>query len=727
MSLAELKQAVEDFGRDFFSHKILFHKNIDYTLITSRIFNNTKTSELITILKGMPHIKNKLDFCIEIIRWIAIKRFTFTNDYFKDLKIAFKLSLLYFFDFKTITPVKIIKEVYQVELERGNHVYLCFDSRHAESPVIILLLILLAQKLSEIIDASPFYLKNKRAKLREYVDKRFPNLSTTYKYILVDFLEYFEEKITIQIKDYNDEEMASKFFLESLIENYDLVMELLEIIEKDFWIKNIIKKYIKTIKNSILENYEKNCKIAIVTREKYKRILVAKEAEDSDIGEIIILPNELKKALLIKGQLGVEKNEEIKLYVILEEVEKNKNTYNVILPLQLKDKGNTTELYLFICEKCNKVDYTSYCKECKREKRIAYLCRECGITNLTDKCISCGKQITLIATVNTNHLELFKGLKDDMKISYKNIKYLEPNVKQELRIKHNIEISEKGVAEIELKAVPSTEFVVDDTIIELKEDEIILPSEIIPSIEKILTYTKEMTEMLYNLKELKTINLRIDEGSYLFVSSDNGIIHYNVKVKKILNSKFAIIHPVLYELLFDDYLVGNTIKIAIPLDFLLNASALYFDEEETCYIITEINHSKEKQIPKLKTEIVLNKNEETGRFSAAILNFRLKYKLLKILSEEIKNKIEPLIKCPKCGAVIDRPPIFLRCFKCGNKLSYKWSKKELTNIIKDLNRILEDQEMFKKYRRTNRKIKWFVSDYLKEEEKFERLDKFFSQ
>ncbi len=729
MKLIELKQITENLGRDFESHKILFHEKINYAIIAAKIFNNPKVSELITILENMPYIKKKLELSVELVRWIATKRFAFTNDYFKDLKTAFKCALLYFFDFKSIAPIRYIKGVYQEEIERGNHVVLHLDSRYSESPIMTLLAILLAEKLREMINASAFHLKNRRPRLREIVDKRFPNLSITYKYILADFLENFEEKIAIQIIDNNKEERASKFFLDSLIEKYDFTIELLEIIDKDFWLRNIIKKYIDFIKNSILENYEKDCKMTIISEEINKKILVAEELENSDISKIAFLPNELKRTLLLRGQLSNDAPGQMKLYIPINEDVPNKNVYTTILPLELRDKQNDSieiSSYRFVCESCGEIGYTSYCEKCKREKRIAYFCEKCGIANLAEECISCGKEVSPLFTINIIPSRLF-NLNANEEACYKKIKYVEPFFKPQLRTKYDIKISEKGATEIELKVLPSNEIVIDGTTIELKENEILLPRTAVSHIQRVTKYLKETLETFYNSKEIGKINFEINEGSDLLISRSTGIVHYIVKIKRILDIEYAVIHPFLYELLFSEATIGNLISLYIPMDFLLNASALYFEDEAVCYIITEPPIPKERPRQKLKVKLQHPGLTEEESFSTVTLNFRLKYKLLKEIVEVTKSKIETSIKCPKCGNAIGRPPIFLRCSKCGSKLNYRWGRKELMSTIKEFDSILQAQDMMKKYKRINRKIKWFISDYLKEEEHFERLDKFFSQ
>lgn len=686
MSIDELKSKVESLGRDFASHKIFFFQILEPSLLAGNVFSSPKLAGLVKRLETMPYIQDKLEFCVELVRWIALKRDTITDDYLEDLRLAVQCATLYYFNFLTNSPTRGILKVYQEEIAKGNYLVLVMDKEKFEESILPLFAIFLVERLKEIMNASTYYLKNKKEKLKEFIESNYSYMSYDYRILLFNFLKIFEEKITVKIIDKKEEILASEFFLKSLIENYNNTIKILKMIDKDEWFKKIVIKYTRLFKNLLIKEKEK------ILRE---HTLMEEPQDNTLIEEIIGKETEL---------FILNRSEEIR--------------HNLILPSAFASFNEAEiESYIFVCEECLELGHLPYCEKCKREKRMTYFCETCGIANITEECISCGNKISSTKRIKLNIEKLIPRLDLFDKKDFRGIKFLEAPFKAGLRLKHDVLIAENGVAELEIKVSDATHFIYGSERLELKENEIIIPSSIAIKFSNVSNYLKEELEY-YSLK-IKVPDT-INEGDLLLIRRKSGIIYYPVKVKKIVeNIKEAVINPLLYNLLFGSELRCNIAELCLPLDVLLNASALLFDEEKAAYIITKIKNEGKTEYKEYKLGRIPN--------DILLLNIRIKHQLLLAIANAIREEINMKIKCNRCETTLPRITLALRCYRCGSKLLYRLSRSKVRPLVKDFDSIMQNEpSISRSYKRSSRRLKKYILDYLKEEDRSMRLDKFFS-
>ena len=157
------------------------------------------------------------------------------------------------------------------------------------------------------------------------------------------------------------------------------------------------------------------------------------------------------------------------------------------------------------------------------------------------------------------------------------------------------------------------------------------------------------------------------------------------------------------------------------MDFLLNASARLIDGEKAAYFLIMAPEMKEDE-EKPKKIIITRETEENDK----ILAFNFKNNFMNEYARLIETNIGLQIRCPKCDNLMQRPKIHLFCNKCGARLTYRWIKKEVNDASKEYNEYLKNSTLQPIYKFNSRKLKKLVYRFFKEEEKFERLDKFFN-
>lgn len=697
MSIFELKDKFVALGKNFENHKIYFHKTIVKPYIAGLIYNE-KLSEVITLLESDPRIKNKKDLCIELLRNFALKKARVTENYEENLKIALQASLLYYFDFASYEPILAISKIYQEEIGRGNHLVVYVDTKEVEDPLIMLAALVFAEKIKAFINASPYRIKKNRERIINIL-KQLKCIEITSKLNLIDLAYIIIEKFSIYFADLveKDEYLPLIIVIRSLIEDFNKTLEIIKIIDEDEWLSNIIKEHQYIF-------------IELSYADKMEKINVYKRNITS---EAINLPSETSGnvfSLKLKDDKYIEGNGSLILGV--EDTGANRmQAFDAILPEEIKEEK---ELFLhkFICENCFRIDFQSFCRQCKRYKRIAYRCPECGIININNFCIYCGKKISDLDKTKLSFHSIFSSENTDLdfsniQICYRKINYIEPSFTIMKRIKRGLKVSENGACEIELEVVPCEKLVIEGKGIEIAPFDIILPINAKKEIDKITEYINEELEGL-------GININFDKNEYLLIRTSKGLIYYEVKVEGFHNINVALISPKLYRRLFPAGKKGK-LKICLPIDLLLNGTGLLFQDEKIAYIVTIYEDDRED---KEKFELLI-KPEATKEN----ISFKLKHQLLRNIAMNAKKEITTGLRCKKCDTFFPRITAFLGCRSCGSKLQYRWSRKGVSPFLKEVDEIIAQNKV---YKRMIRKLKKPIYAYLKGEELSERLDKFFN-
>jgi len=730
MDLDEIIDEIREIGRDFNFHKIYFFEKIHKSLLLGFIFDNPKVSELITKTENIPITKNKLDFCVELLRNVSLKRITLSNDYFKDIKTTLQCALLIYFDFLDFSPLKGILDIYQEEIGKGNYLVLKIDYEQFKEPIIPLLAIFLVERLREIINASPYFIQDKKY-IEEVVNRKFPKLSIAMQSIMKDFLKYVLEKVSIRLIDVRNQNLSPlDIFLDSIVLYYDETLEILELVDRDRFLRNIIAKYTEFIRKLILENYGSS-----VT------LLLSKASNSKTNIEFLVNLNSYKKLekIIDVEDLRIkipsfdkfdEKKTKEKLGIIIknEKIEKEKQ---VQLPIVFKEKFAEeieADLYSFICENCLKHGYTDYCPECKRDKRVSFYCDNCKISNQGFICISCGQElvptrkqkINISSEIVKKLYEIKLGPEYILSIDFINTKYIEPPEKIAAKVKNKIITAENGVAEISVKVVPIKSYEFNGKIIDIDDDEIILPNSIMEKFNNITNYLKDILNLYNELKNNTKFDI-LKNKKILLIRNSRNYIYYPIKIKDIIDSEFALISPRLYEKLFGKVISENEVKICHLLDFLLNASSRLINGENcSCLLITSTNENE--KISKEDSNLLEKEKEDPPK----VIAFNFKMNFMRSLISLIETNVSLQIRCAKCENIMSRPKIRLFCTKCGSRLTYKKVKREISEAMKEYNEYLKINTLSPIYKFNNRKIKKAFYRFFKEEEKLEKLDKFFN-
>jgi len=261
-----------------------------------------------------------------------------------------------------------------------------------------------------------------------------------------------------------------------------------------------------------------------------------------------------------------------------------------------------------------------------------------------------------------------------------------------------------------------------ESLYQIKDDEILLPESVLERLKKINSYILELIN-IYRKEDLKDFcKESIKEGDIILARSIRGLIFYPLTIKGFIKKSYGIISKTLYDALYGEIIADNLIRICLPQDFLLNASALYLDDLRGLYILTDIP-KREKKSEALRISLEESSNETQNDLSFAIY---FKHRVLQPLTNAIKENITMKIKCPRCENLLDRPKMNIYCPKCKNRITYKWFKKEINALLKEYSNFTQLSSLSILYRKNNRRLKRYVYTYFKEEERFEKLDKFFN-
>jgi hypothetical protein len=726
-AIETLIEKAEKIGRDFESHKIFFHKRIINAILVSNIFNNRKLSELITNLENTVGVKNKLELCSEILRSVALKRVIITNDYNNDLKIALQTALLYYFNFVDSSPLRGILELYQEEISKGNYVVLKLNLKEIKEPIISFLAAVLAEKLREIISASEYTIRDKTF-IISLINKKFKKINIYHKRLLFEFLKFLFDKFTIKIIDENESEnIYLDIFLDSLIYYFDEALKILKLIDPDEWLKNIISKYRLLLKKIYIQEY--NDTINVYDRDSEKSDIRIVSSIEMHTPHSVIDLESFRKVISRYGNRISNGNRHI-VGLKLKETQLEDYYYQVILPYRNKKNNNEFDSFSFVCENCLEISCFEYCENCRREKRLTYYCNKCGIANEYKRCISCDSTLSPILKFKEDPLKLIEEKLIESNITPEKIQKLKfsrtffyPSpCKLSIRLKHNQDIAENGVAEIVLPIIVSDYIEDREGLYQIKDDEILLPESVLEKLKKINSYILELIN-IYRKEDLKDFcKESIEEGDIILARSIRGLIFYPLTIKGFIKKSYGIISKTLYDALYGEIIADNLIRICLPQDFLLNASALYLDDLRGLYILTDIP-KREKKSEALRISLEESSNETQKDLSFAIY---FKQRVLQPLTNAIKENITMKIKCPRCENLLDRPKMNIYCPKCKNRITYKWFKKEINALLKEYSNFTQLSSLSILYRKNNRRLKRYVYTYFKEEERFEKLDKFFN-
>jgi len=722
-TIEKLIEKAEKIGRDFESHKIFFHKRIINAILVSNIFNNRKLSELITNLENT--IKNKLELCSEIMRSVALKRVVITNDYNNDLKIALQTALLYYFNFVDSSPLRGILELYQEEISKGNYVVLKLNLNEIKEPIISFLAAVLSENLREIISASEYTIRDK-AFIISLIDKKFKKINIYHKRLLFEFLKFFFDKFSIKIINENDsEDIYLDIFLDSLVYYFDETLKVLKLIDADEWLKNIIIKYSLLLRKIYIQEYKDVISVYNRNFEKLDmRIVLSVESHTPH--SAIDLDN-FRKIISAYGNRISNENKHIAGLKLKET--QLEDLYQVILPYRKKN-NNEFDSFSFVCEDCLEISCFEYCENCKRERKLTYYCNKCGIANEYKMCISCGSMLSPILKFKQDPLKLIeeKLIESNLmpekiqKLKLSHTFYYPSPHKLSIRLKHNLDIAENGVVEILLPVIVSDYVEDHEKIYQIKDDEILLPESVLERLKAINSYILEVVK-IYQKEELKDFcKESIEEGDIILARSIRGLIFYPLRIKGFIKKDYGIISKTLYDALYGETIVDNLIRICLPQDFLLNASALYLDDLRGLYVLTDIP-KKEKKEGALRVSLDESLDETRNDLSSAIY---FKNHVLRPLTNAIKENITIKIKCPRCESFLERPKMNIYCPKCKNRIAYRRFKKEINALLKEYNNFTQISGLSILYRKNNRRLRKYVYTYFKEEERFEKLDKFFN-
>ncbi len=134
------------------------------------------------------------------------------------------------------------------------------------------------------------------------------------------------------------------------------------------------------------------------------------------------------------------------------------------------ETGNVSaEIAEYVCPKCKKKSFHSYCQECKVRTKLMSYCKECKKSVLADKCPSCGNKTFFsgehefnlrieLEKAKSNLREPLPDLIKGVKGMISDAKEIEPLEKGILRAKHDVHIFRDGTSRFELLNATITHF-----------------------------------------------------------------------------------------------------------------------------------------------------------------------------------------------------------------------------------------------------------------------------
>ena len=736
-------------GKEPLEHGIFFIFETEIENLPSIIFNNNEITQRIKLLEQI-YKTNKFLVAKQILADFALKRLVISKNFEENLTYGLQLALFYLLEYKSKIPFDMIKNVYQENIDKGNHLVLIIDKEKVETyPFITFLTWILATLYKSILNASDFNSKPPLESIIDYVITKCNFKEIKHYQAIKELIEIIYRRNNIEIIDKNDRQSLIPEMILIIINTfcfyYDEIIKIVNSYNELEWLNIIINKYLYLL--SKLNFYKEKENILFLLKISTQNDV----AQINQIGklEIITLHPKLYKNFSKTNLVGwdINNNKLLPILPKLDNIEKEKlrqskiflfrkkinndEEFTFLVPSKLYKDEKAILIYpsyLFRCEKCFDIDNSDYCSICNREKRIIATCVKCKNTSIRidNKCTGCGGNIHALYYIKINlqhelnvyskrlNVEKEKILELLINSNYQKESYLLENLaKGYIRSKYDLKADSNGACKITVDVATY----LNEKIIE--EDEIILPNYVLSKLKSIREYILELKRELYKQQNIK----KKDEQFLLLITTEDNLLYYLVKIKGSTENEFAIIHPKLYAKLNSHLNPSNKIHIYLLEDFLLNYSKFY-SENSQCpvFLVLNENRNEQRSKPVLKLDIPFEENTEIQFRELALYNIKLTL-LNQVIEKAIAN-VRIGLKCENCNTEYTRIPVFTRCKKCKKKLRYKWNKGPLIPYIKEIEKQIQTFNLFPYIKKIRRPIIRFVEGYFKDYDVYEKLDKF---
>ena len=744
----EIWGETKEIGKEPFEHGIFFISETEIKNLPSIIFNNNEIAQRIRLLEQI-YKMNKFLVAKQILADFALKRIVISKNFEENLTCGLQLALFYLLEFKSKIPFEMINNVYQEDIDKGNHLVLIIDKEKVEAyPFITFLTWVLATLYKSILNASDFNLKPSLESIINYIITKCNFKEIKHYQAIKELVEIIYRRYNIEIIDKNSRQSLIPEIILVIINSfsfyYNVIIKIISSYNEFEWLNIIINKYLYLLNN--LNFYKEKENIIFLLRIPMQNN-IAQINQIEDLETVILDPkvyknfsntnfagwdiknNKLLPILPKVSNINKETSKQYKIFLFKKTLN-SEEEFTFLVPSKLYKDEKAILIYpsyLFRCEKCLDIDNSNHCNICNREKRIIAICVECKNTRIgiDNKCLVCGERIHTLYYVKINlqhelndyskrlNIEKEKILELLINSNYKKELYLLENLaKGYIRNKYGLKVDSTGACKITVNVATS----LNEKIIE--EDEIILPNYVLGKLKSIREYILELKREIYkqNIK-------RKDEPFLLLITVQDNLLYYLVKIKGSSENDFAIIHPKLYAKLTPHLTPNNKIHIYLLEDFLLNYSKFYSENTQVPVFLV-LNENKSEQISQtdLKLDIPFEENTEAQFRELAL--YSIKLTLLNQIIEKAIANVRIGLKCENCDKEYTRMPVFTRCKKCRKKLRYKWNKGPLIPIIKEIEKQTQTFNLFPYIKKIRRPVIRFVEGYFKDYDAYEKLDKF---
>lgn len=744
----EIWGETKEIGKEPFEHGIFFISETEIKNLPSIIFNNNEIAQRIRLLEQI-YKMNKFLVAKQILADFALKRIVISKNFEENLTYGLQLALFYLLEFKSKIPFEMINNVYQEDIDKGNHLVLIIDKEKVEAyPFITFLTWVLATLYKSILNASDFNLKPSLESIINYIITKCNFKEIKHYQAIKELVEIIYRRYNIEIIDKNSRQSLIPEIILVIINSfsfyYNVIIKIISSYNEFEWLNIIINKYLYLLNN--LNFYKEKENIIFLLRIPMQNN-IAQINQIEDLETVILDPkvyknfsntnfagwdiknNKLLPILPKVSNINKETSKQYKIFLFKKTLN-SEEEFTFLVPSKLYKDEKAILIYpsyLFRCEKCLDIDNSNHCNICNREKRIIAICVECKNTRIgiDNKCLVCGERIHTLYYVKINlqhelndyskrlNIEKEKILELLINSNYKKELYLLENLaKGYIRNKYGLKVDSTGACKITVNVATS----LNEKIIE--EDEIILPNHVLGKLKSIREYILELKREIYkqNIK-------RKDEPFLLLITVQDNLLYYLVKIKGSSENDFAIIHPKLYAKLTPHLTPNNKIHIYLLEDFLLNYSKFYSENTQVPVFLV-LNENKSEQISQtdLKLDIPFEENTEAQFRELAL--YSIKLTLLNQIIEKAIANVRIGLKCENCDKEYTRMPVFTRCKKCRKKLRYKWNKGHLIPYIKEIEKQTQTFNLFPYIKKIRRPVIRFVEGYFKDYDAYEKLDKF---
>jgi hypothetical protein len=683
----EIWGETKETGKEPLEHGIFFIFETEIENLPSIIFNNNEITQRIRLLEQI-YKTNKLLVAKQILADFALKRLVISKNFEENLTYGLQLALFYLLEYKSKIPFVMIKNVYQEDIDKGNHLVLIIEKEKVETyPFIAFLTWVLATLYKLILNASDFNVKPSLESIINYIITECNFKEIKHYQAIKELVEIIYRRNNIEIIDKNSRQSLIPEIILVIINTfsfyYDEIIKIINSYNELEWLNIIINKYLYLLNK--LNFYKEKDNIIFLLKIPIQNN-IAQINQIEDLETIILDPklyknfsgtnlagwdvnnNKLLPILPKVGNIDKEKPKQYKIFLFKKTLN-NEEEFTFLVPSKLYKDEKAILIYpsyLFRCEKCFDIDNSDHCNICNREKRIIATCVECKNTRIRidNKCTICGGRIHTLYHVKINlqhelndyskrlNIEKEKILELLINSNYQKELYLLENLaKGYIRNKYGLKVDSNGVCKITVNVATS----LNEKIIE--EDEIILPNHVLEKLKSIREYILELKRELYKQNIKKK-----DEQFLLLITIQDNLLYYLVKIKGSTENDFAMIHPRLYAKLNSHLNPNNKIHIYLLEDFLLNYSKFYSENSQGPVFLV-LNESKSEQINKadLKLDISFEENTEAQFRELALYNIKLTL-LNQIIEKAIAN-VRIGLKCENCDKEYTRMPVFTRCKK----------------------------------------------------------------